>query len=432
MTDFNNLGTILERIANNKESNEDINRLSNILIKLGVNEEQIQTLLEFVRSHEQTFKPSESKQRNLQIIVQNIVQLGEKSNNFGTASNFTIENHQGIDTETFNATFKEFQETIQKIIFDKIPLQETKISSNASLPNENISKKSLLSNDLGCKVFLPPSPLAISTFNFEIVKVDKQGKITKRYIDKAESFVEDLNNGVVLEMVSIPNGSFIMGTPKDETATTEDERPKHLVTLKSFFFGKYPITQAQWREITYFPKIKYELESEPSYFKGDNLPVECVSWHEAQEFCARLSQKTGRVYRLPSEAEWEYACRANTTALFFFGATITKDLANYCEKQQTHLYWSQTTKVGIFPANSFGLYDMHGNVWEWCADYQHDDYQGAPSDGSVWEIDGNPEYRMLRGGSWDDDFSYCRSASRYFENPSTRNKSFGFRVVYCS
>jgi formylglycine-generating enzyme required for sulfatase activity len=164
------------------------------------------------------------------------------------------------------------------------------------------------------------------------------------------------------------------------------------------------------------------------------------------EFCERLSQKTGREYRLPSEAEWEYACRARTPTQFHFGKTATTNLANYCGEDQKingilcqgtysnepyGVYRKQTTEVGSFPANAFGLYDMHGNVWEWCADYEHEDYQGAPSHGSAWLNDGNSEYRILRGGSWDSSPRFCRSASRFSQDASTIDKEFGFRVV-CS
>jgi formylglycine-generating enzyme required for sulfatase activity len=197
--------------------------------------------------------------------------------------------------------------------------------------------------------------------------------------------------------------------------------------------GKYPITQAQWRAIASLPKIKHDLKPDPSCFQGDHQPVEQVNWYDALEFCARLSKKIGRTYRLPSEAEWEYACRAQTTTPFHFGATITTNLANYCgQDHNIHgVHHQQTTKVGSFPANAFGVCDMHGNVWEWCADYWHEDYQGAPSDGIVWVIDGNWEYRILRGGSWDYSASFCRCASRFFENKNVRKKEFGFRVVCC-
>ena len=158
-----------------------------------------------------------------------------------------------------------------------------------------------------------------------------------------------------------------------------------------------------------------------------------ISWNEAQEFCARLAKKTGKIYRLPSEAEWEYACRAGTTTPFHFGETITTDLANY--NGQTYASEpngncrEQTTEVGIFPPNAFGLYDMHGNLWEWCADPWHTNYDGAPSNGSVWELGGNYTYPQLRGGSWFDVPRFCRSAVRNQFGVDDRLSTLGFRVV---
>jgi formylglycine-generating enzyme required for sulfatase activity len=163
-----------------------------------------------------------------------------------------------------------------------------------------------------------------------------------------------------------------------------DEGPQHRVTIQSFWMGKYPITQRQWQAV---------MGENPSYFKGDNRPVENVSWEDVVAFCQRLSEKTGKTYRLPSEAEWEYACRAGTTTPFYFGETITTDLVNYHGEYPyaaapEGVYREETTEVGIFPPNAFGLYDMHGNVWEWCADPWHDNYNGAPTDGSVWQEGG--------------------------------------------
>jgi formylglycine-generating enzyme required for sulfatase activity len=272
-----------------------------------------------------------------------------------------------------------------------------------------------------------------STFEFEVVTVDAQGRETKRCPKQAQYFVEILGDAVDLEMVSIPGGKFTMGAAQEEFESGEDERPRHLVTVKPFFMGKYPITQAQWRAIASGPKIKRDLDPDPSCFKGDNRPIERVSWYDAEEFCDRLSKETKRVYRLPSEAEWEYACRARTATPFHFGATITTNLANFCEQDQSRntVDRKQTTEVGSFPANAFGLCDIHGNVWEWCADYWHDNYQGAPLNGSACLNSGNQEYRILRGGSWDCFPHLCRSASRFSENPTITDKEFGFRVV-CS
>jgi formylglycine-generating enzyme required for sulfatase activity len=277
------------------------------------------------------------------------------------------------------------------------------------------------------------SPPTTSTFEFKVVTVDAQGQETKRSRKQAQCFVEILGDAVKLEMVSIPDGKFTMGAPPEEYESCEDERPRHIVSIKSFFMGRYPITQAQWRAIASLPKIKHDLDPDPSCFKGDNRPIERVSWYDAEEFCDRLSKETKRVYRLPSEAEWEYACRARTATPFHFGATLTTNLANFCEQDQSmnKVERKQTTDVGSFPANAFGLYEMHGNVWEWCADNRHEDYQDAPSDGSVWVINGNSEYRILRGGSWDCFPTFCRCTYRSFENPQVKDKEFGFRVVCC-
>ncbi len=148
-----------------------------------------------------------------------------------------------------------------------------------------------------------------------------------------------------------------------------------------------------------------------------------MSWDEAIEFCDRLSAKMGTHYTLPSEAQWEYACRAGTTTPFYFGQTLTDELANYSFKI------GSTTPVGQFPANAFGLYDMHGNVWEWCADHWHRNYDGAPIDGSAWTENGNAKRRMLRGGSWGNDPMNCRSAYRNWDNRYMHDDVVGFRLL---
>ncbi|HAZ44051.1 MAG TPA: Sulphatase-modifying factor protein [Cyanobacteria bacterium UBA11369] len=264
-------------------------------------------------------------------------------------------------------------------------------------------------------------------FEFEVVTVGASRQINSRRRHSAQYFTEDLGNGVNLEMVLIPGGTFLMGSPETEAGRSDDESPQHQVTVKPFFMGKFLVTQAQWKAVAALPPININLNPDPSGFKGENRPVERVFWSEAQEFCARLSQKTGKIYRLPSEAQWEYACRGGTTTPFHFGETITNyttQLANY----DAHVYARQTTDVGIFPPNAFGLYDMHGNVWEWCADSWHDNYNGAPSDGSVWEFGGR-NYKLLRGGSSLVDFRLCRSASRYNYGADIRSNGVGFRIV---
>jgi len=247
-------------------------------------------------------------------------------------------------------------------------------------------------------------------------------------------FTEDLGNGITIEMVAIAGGKFLMGSPASEAGSRETERPQHEVRVKAFNIGKYQITQAQWRVVAALPKVNRDLKADPSNFKGDNRPVEGVSWYSTVEFCYRLSRQTGKPYRLPSEAEWEYACRAGITTPFYFGETITTELANYngnytYASGSKGIYREQTTDVGSFPPNAFGLYDMHGNVWEWCADTWHDNYQGAPIDESVWLNDNYSQLRLLRGGSWNGSPDFCRSASRSRISPEYDDSRVGFRVV---
>ncbi|NEP10093.1 MAG: SUMF1/EgtB/PvdO family nonheme iron enzyme [Symploca sp. SIO2C1] len=282
----------------------------------------------------------------------------------------------------------------------------------------------------------PASP-KLPVFEFDVVTVNAQGKQIEHSKGKASYFTEDLGKGVSLEMVVIPAGSFQMGSPDIEEDRLDSESPQHWLTIASFCLGKYPITQAQWEAVATLPQVKRKLDPNPSKFKGKDLPVERVSWFDAVEFCARLSQKAGREYRLPSEAEWEYACRAGTTNPFHFGETITPELANY-DGNYTYgsgvkgKYCEKTTPVGSFKvANAFGLYDMHGNVWEWCTDHWHDNYKGAPTDGSAWlnNQDNDNDSRLVRGGSW---FNYpwdCRSAARFYDEPDGRGSGVGFRVV---
>ncbi|WP_199912087.1 bifunctional serine/threonine-protein kinase/formylglycine-generating enzyme family protein [Nodularia spumigena] len=281
------------------------------------------------------------------------------------------------------------------------------------------------------KVTSPLPPL--ETFEFEVVTVDTAGREVNRDFPTAKFFAEKLSQTVTLKMVSIPGGSFMMGSPEFEGDA--DERPQHEVILKPFFMGKYPITQAQWKAVAALPQVKQPLNPYPSKFKGHNRPVENVSWYEAVEFCTRLWEKTGREYRLPSESEWEYACRAGTTTSFHFGEMITTNLVN-CSSDTYGMdvkskYRKETTDVGSFQvANAFGLYDMHGLVWEWCADTWHNNYHGAPCDGSAWEVGGDFYRRLLRGGSWSFSAELCRSASRSWNESDGGLRICGFRVVF--
>jgi formylglycine-generating enzyme required for sulfatase activity len=236
-------------------------------------------------------------------------------------------------------------------------------------------------------------------------------------------FTEKLANGIRLEMVSLPAGKFLMGSPDSDPDAYDYEKPQHQVKVNSFAIGKYPITQAQYQAV-----IGYNL----SHFKNNpQNPVEMVSWNDAQAFCQKLSQITGRTYRLPTEAEWEYACRAGTTTRYYFGDNANQ-LGNYAwysgnSNRTTH-------PVGQKKPNGWGIYDMSGNVWEWCEDDWHDSYIGAPNDGTAW-LDNNNRYqssKCLRGGSWDNFPVNCRSAFRYGYIPVDRINYLGFRVACVS
>ncbi|ABW31985.1 SAV_2336 N-terminal domain-related protein [Acaryochloris marina] len=278
----------------------------------------------------------------------------------------------------------------------------------------------------------------VESFDFTVAKLILSQKKweTEQHQQSANRYIERLLDKIDLEMVSIPAGTFMMGSPNTEPERLVREGPQHQVTVESFFIGRYPITQAQWRVVANQPQIERELETDPARFKGDNRPIEKVSWFDAIEFCDRLSRYTGREYRLPTEAEWEYACRAGTTTPFHFGDMITTDVANYSgsafvdgPKGERR---GETTPIDYFSfANAFGLSDMHGNVWEWCQDYWHVNYYDAPTDGSAWLSENESTRRMRRGGSWLGPPRNCRSASRLNDGPGGRDNLIGFRVV-CS
>ncbi|MBD1858958.1 formylglycine-generating enzyme family protein [Leptolyngbya sp. FACHB-1624] len=283
-------------------------------------------------------------------------------------------------------------------------------------------------------VIVVPPKSSLPTFSFEVITVNDRGQEIDRRQSQASYRREELAKGVFLDMVSIPGGTFWMGAAEGELEAKDSEKPQHQVTIEPFFMGKYAVTQAQWSAIAQLPKINWDLNPDPSNFKGNNRPVEQISWDDAIEFCDRLTRKTGERYRLPSEAEWEYACRAGTTTPFHFGETITPELVNYSgdytyANAAKGKYRKTTIEVGSFPPNAFGLYEMYGNVWEWCADPWHDSYVNAPVDGRVWEM--GSDYRVLRGGSWNRYPWYCRSATRYDYDAGFRGSYIGFRVV-CS
>jgi eukaryotic-like serine/threonine-protein kinase len=289
---------------------------------------------------------------------------------------------------------------------------------------------------------LPPTrPLrsipSLSTIEFVSVQLNDNGDIVDRTKGQAQIYTEELgntSNTISLRMVKISPGQFLMGSEGEE-GSFDAESPQHQVKVADFFIGQTLVTQAQWQQI---------MGNNPSEYKGnEKLPVESISWQDANQFCQKLSQQTQRKYRLPTEAEWEYACRARTTTPFHFGNTISSEVANYRAQDwndngkirpgkygdgKLGEFRNKTTPVGNFPPNSFGLYDLHGNLREWCQDRWHKNYQGAPSDGSAWLSD-RDDSRILRGGSWLDAPNRCRCASRYYKSLNDRSKAIGFRVV---
>jgi len=234
------------------------------------------------------------------------------------------------------------------------------------------------------------------------------------------------------ELVVVPAGSFMMGSPSGEQGRGNDEGPRHRVTIaEPIAVGVYEVTFAEWDACVAAGGCRYRPVDQ-GWGRG-NRPVINVSWEDAQEYVQWLSRETGQDYRLLSEAAWEYAARAGTATPFHFGSTISTDQANY-DGNYTYgsgrkgVYREQTTPVGSFPANKFGLHDVHGNVWEWVEDRWHDSYSGAPSDGSVWNA-GNNSRRVFRGGSWDYVPDSLRAAFRYGNEPDLRYYGLGFRVA---
>ena len=268
----------------------------------------------------------------------------------------------------------------------------------------------------------------------------------------AHFYTEALSDKVGIDMMLIPGGEFLMGTEEAEIERlcqkfAQDyfrrESPQHKVKVPTFFMARFPITQAQWKIVANWESITCPLAPNPFYFKQPyeaqdrwNRPVESITWEEAKEFCHRLSQHTNRIHRLPTEAEWEYACRAGTTTPFHFGETLTSEFANYratetFAEELPGIYRKQTTPAGYFQvANAFGLYDMHGNIWEWCEDDWHNNYQTKPSIGAnAWVDQYHRERKVVRGGSWLNHPPYCRSAFRRHGDTTRPGEAVGFRVA---
>jgi eukaryotic-like serine/threonine-protein kinase len=378
-------------------------------IELSLSEDEAQEI------KQQVLKPYQEYQQKLQEYEQTLIDAVKQKYPFNQATQKDLQDYQqylGLRDEDIKA--------IESLVFPPKP-QLNQSSTSVEIPTQSFE------------------------FEFPTLTITSSGLLgwgqtyeINRCRGCAEFFTEDLGNGVMLEMVAIPDGTFLMGSPENEPARfsfsyrrgcangdasrSHSESPQHTVTIAPFFMGKFPVTQSQWKAVTALPKVNIDLNPDPSSFKGANRPVEGVSWDDAVEFCSRLSKKTGKIYRLPTEAEWEYACRAGTTTAYYCGETITKDVANYGGIVRG------TTDVGTFPANPFGLFDMHGNVWEWCQDEWHKNYHHAPADGIAWLADNN-QNRLLRGGSWCLLFYNCRSANRYYHARVDSRSSVGFRVV---
>ncbi len=288
----------------------------------------------------------------------------------------------------------------------------------------------------------PPAPsvrmsltgVPLTAMSFTTANVNAQGQKINERTAQCWGFVDTLPGGVALEMVELPPGEFMMGSNDGDS----DEKPMHQVKLKGFAIGKYEVTQGQWKAV--MGRLPSNMSDLSNNLKGDTLPVVSVSWYDAQDFITQLNIKLrlidttyhlamrgDAIYQLPSEAEWEYAARANTTTPFAFGPTITSEIVNYGG--------GKTIPVGsLGVANAWGLFDMHGNVWEWCKDEWYNDYSGAPEDGRAWESSSYPRLaggpaRVDRGGGWGDSTVYCRSANRNNEAPDNSASYIGFRLV---
>jgi formylglycine-generating enzyme required for sulfatase activity len=253
--------------------------------------------------------------------------------------------------------------------------------------------------------------------------VDAHGQVVEQRAGRARRWSEPLAGGHPLELIEVPGGSLRMGTLRGQGYA--DEQPQHFVQVAGFWMGKFPVTEGQWQAV---------MGRHRGRFSAADGPVDTISWDDALKFCERLSQKTGQRYGLPSEAQWEYACRAGSQMAFSFGPVLTSDLANYngefaFQNGPRGVYRHKTAPAGEFLPNAFGLLEMHGTLWEWCADAWHDDYSGAPADGSAWQGGPRTEFRAARGGCWHDIPEVCRSAARLRVKASEGDEFMGLRVV---
>ena len=289
----------------------------------------------------------------------------------------------------------------------------------------------------------PPAPAyetiqtapALTTFAFETASLSPTGAVTGRRQMTAGNFPVDLGGGAAIEVVRIPGGSYERGSPPDEAGRFTDESPVMTVTVPEFYLSRYEVTRAQWRAVAAMAKVEIDLPADPAGPGDDQLPVDNVTWAQATEFCARLSRHARRPFRLPSESEWEYACRAGTATPFAFGPTLSPEVANY---DSSVAYGKGPARPGrgapvavgrLGLANAFGLSDMHGSVWEWCLGVYHDTWEGGPTDGSAWTTGGDARVRVCRGGAWNSLAADCRSASRNAVGVYDSPASVGLRVA---
>ncbi len=267
-------------------------------------------------------------------------------------------------------------------------------------------------------------PFPLDEFSFQYVRLDRSGRVIELKDGRGALWNEKLAGGQSLQVVALPGGFFSMGSMSGQGYI--DETPRHGVQVAPFFLGRQLVTQAQWQAV---------MKKAPrSRFSGENLPVENISWSEALEFCKKLSKQSRHAYRLPSEAEWEYACRAGTSTAFSTGETINTDFANYCGEhiylgESRGLYRHCTTPAEQLLPNPYGLLEMHGNLWEFCADRWHADYNGAPLDSRPWESSGEKGCRVARGGSWHEPPGNCRCSTRLRVAEKEGDDIYGFRVA---
>ncbi|MBL8152025.1 MAG: SUMF1/EgtB/PvdO family nonheme iron enzyme, partial [Blastocatellia bacterium] len=358
----------------------------------------------------------------IQAVIDKALQK-EMPNRFHSAA----EMRTALQSAYYTSTYQQLEPldkpvAAKKIFIDKPSSLKTEIYGDETLQivqAVETAKHSMLETR-----FLNPERL-----KFRVPTIDENGKLSGYFEQETEYFTETVTPGLTLEMVSIPAGTFLMGSAKNEAERTASEQPQHEVVVTPFFMSRYPITQAIWSAI-----VGYN----PSKFKGDNLPVENVSWNEATEFCSKLSAKADKNYRLPTEAEWEYAARGGSLTAFAFGNNINTDVANYnglypyrmaCREK----FYGRTRPVDFSEfANQFGLCDMYGNVWEWCQDFWHENYIGAPSNSLAWLSLAKTTDRVVRGGSWMVNGGNCRSAYRTHSAPETKTPDTGFRIVFSS